>query len=106
MSRHPDITRTSVHRPCAACDGDGEVVVNDSPQPFGLRDPQCDVDVECSVCHGTGEIVEWVDPLLSLRRARIHRRIWPWRYGEVRQRVVSPVHLPDMPVAFRMEHAA
>lgn len=77
MSRHPDITLTRIVRDCATCNGTGELIVNTSPQPFGLPDPQCDIDVECHVCHGEGEIVEWTDPLVEMRARRLSWRYWP-----------------------------
>lgn len=104
MNLHPHITRTRVVRPCAACEGCGEQVENHAPQPYGIPDPQCDEPTTCLHCHGRGEIVEWTDPLVALRRARLVWRMWPWTYGAIRQRATSPVCLPEAmqaPARFR-----
>lgn len=112
---HPDIGRTYITRPCDKCDGAGEHIVNDT-NPFGFGpDPQCDESIECDACNGEGEIVIWRDPLVVMNRHRLSWRFWPggWEsirrrmaYGTARQIAVSPVHLPDMPVSFRLEDAA
>lgn len=46
----------------------------------------------------TGKWVERVfpDPILWLHAARANRYLLPKNYGEIRQRVVSPVPLPDL----------
>ena len=36
---------------CEQCDGQGEVMFNNSP----IGDPQCDDSAPCPSCHGTGE---------------------------------------------------
>lgn len=36
------------------------------------------------------------DPILKLRAARENRMLRPAKYGEIRQKVVSPVPLPDL----------
>ncbi|KRG69142.1 hypothetical protein [Pseudoxanthomonas dokdonensis] len=113
---------------CPDCDGYGETVHNDT-NPYGYGpDPQCDVEVECRNCDGSGVIVSeyddtlqpWngtsgrmgsrpasrPDPLITMARWRGKLRGHPTSpsanlyYGYARQIAVSPVALPDMrPVA-------
>lgn len=97
LPAHPDGSGWVV---CPDCDGAGEHVRNDSH----VRDPQCEYEVTCSTCGGDGELTDSVrDPILQLRRARelvrYGSRSEPFnhiRYGAIRQRVVSPVALPNL----------
>lgn len=98
MTAGLSITRTCHSRPCAACQGDGSIRVNDT-NPYGYGpDPQWDEDVECDACDGTGEVIVWLDPLLRMGKARRWARVVPagaMRYGTARAEAVSPVLLPD-----------
>ncbi len=97
LPAHPDGSGWVV---CPDCDGAGEHVRNDSH----IGDPQCEYEVNCSRCHGDGSLVDGPrDPILQLRRAhelaRYGSRADPFNrihYGVIRQRVVSPVALPDL----------
>lgn len=121
MDRHPTITRVAITRPCEACQGAGELVINTAPQPFGLPDPQCDEDVECEACGGDGEVTLWRDPLLVLaaRRRRLGRE-QAWYFGPggiprvlaersyraARASAMAPVALPPSPAPRSWENAA
>jgi hypothetical protein len=90
---------TSTERKCRTCNGAGETTHNDTnPHGYG-PDPQCDYGVRCDDCGGEGWIrFAPVDPLVALQRVRRDRyKLFPInvvRYGELRQRAVSPVMLP------------
>lgn len=87
---------TPTERRCPDCAGDGSILVNRT-NPYGYGpDPQCDHYVACHTC--CGGWIRWApaDLLVRLKPARQHARA-SWgalRYGELRQRVVSPVVLP------------
>lgn len=82
---------------CPKCKGAGELVKNNSWN----QDPQHDVQVPCTNSLCMDGWVRWahIDPLELLERARAARRRSPAhavRYGEIRQRVVSPVYLTEL----------
>lgn len=97
-NRHrQEMRNTTTERQCPHCKGAGEVIRNDT-NPYGYGpDPQCDEPVTCDYpgCHHGWVRCVPMDPAEQLRNARILRRMFPNRYGETRQRLVSPVLLPD-----------
>lgn len=92
---------TPAERICRECWGSGVHTVNPSnPHGYG-PDPQQDRDVQCETCAGIGWIrVIPEDPINNLsewrRMYRNNPTAWGYRYGQCRQRVVSPVNLPDL----------
>lgn len=84
---------------CDACDGGGEVVLNDTnPHGYG-PDPQCDEPVTCEVCGGKGEVWDAprpVEVLMDLHRFRRFR--WfganSLLYAHTRARAMRRVPLP------------
>lgn len=86
----PRTRNTPTERRCHECGGVGEV-----SERFTYE------SVECPECHGWG----WIrtaphDPISNLAKLRrLYRKnpiVFGDRYGEIRQRVVSPVPLPDL----------
>jgi hypothetical protein len=81
------------YRKCRDCDGAGEHTVS-----HYSGNPQLETARQCCECGGHGKIrVTPVDPITALAAARKLRLANPYsaqRYGEIRQRVVSPVFLP------------
>lgn len=80
---------TRIVRECPACEGAGEHTVNDTNRHGYGPDPQCDVDVECDACGGTGEVVLWEDPLLRLAANRRMRRLGPHWYARSREKALG-----------------
>lgn len=78
---------------CKACQGAGEHL-----DPHYSGNPALETSSYCSDCAGTGRVrIGPVDPIEQLASARKRRYTSPFyaqRYGEIRQRVVSPVMLP------------
>lgn len=109
MSAHPDITRTAVTRRCEACEGGGVLVVNDTnPHGYG-PDPQRDEEVDCAACGGSGELTEWLDPLLVLRSARRRRRIGfvgRMEYANALQSASVRVHLDRLELLAEADRSA
>ena len=85
---------TRTERICPTCDGAGSVTRNDSYR----NDPQTEYDVPCPQAGCDDGWIRWapVDPMEQLKHARQHARFafGATRYGEIRQRAMSPVHLP------------
>lgn len=80
---------TRIVRECAACDGAGETTHNDTnPHGYG-PDPQCEYEITCDACDGTGTVVVWEDPLLRLAINRRMRRLGPHWYAKARARALS-----------------
>jgi hypothetical protein len=93
------IRNTPTHRICPTCKGDGLVEV----RPSSLCVPGEEYDAQCprADCYDGWIRTRDEDPLEQLQLARKrYRQGWPnyayagKRYGEIRQRVVSPVMLP------------
>lgn len=81
MSGHLHMTPLAHWRTCPVCKGEGV--------PLSQR---------CAGGCSGGDVTVWIDPIVLLRSARRGAR-FPgqpaMRYGEIRQRVVSPVLLPE-----------
>lgn len=98
LPAHPDGSGWAT---CPDCDGIGAHTHNDT-NPYGYGpDPQCDYDVDCDRCSGTGQLCDGrgPDPLIELRNARSYRRLLDsdrFAYTAARLRSMSPVRLPRL----------
>lgn len=82
---------TRTERRCPTCQGTGAY-------ELPARDPRLDTFTTCPHAGCNEGWIRWapLDPMELLKQARQHARsaFGATRYGEIRQRAVSPVHLP------------